>query len=187
MFTVIYYLPLLFLTNSLQQDLPAIIFPLQRQKSFWFFFAVRSTGLYIWHSPRWRISLRLTLEVFCDIICFPESFYNTHYRYPWDHIPRSAEYHHINSCLLRFPPCLLTFHLYFHFSLLHLINVNLAPVISWELSICHKCIMGPIFRYASEIFCCERNLWSCGKKGINNCCQYDIFLCIFFLSAYTEL
>lgn len=80
--------------------------------------------------------------------------------------------------------CLLSICTFFHFSPLHLINVNPAPVICRALSICHVCIMGPIFRRTSEIFHSVWKKWS--DKDVNNCCQYDLFLCIFFLlSVYT--
>lgn len=73
----------------------------------------------------------------------------------------SAEYYHIKTYLIFFPLHLLTFHLLlsgFHFSLLHLINADLAPVIAWALSICHACVMGPIFGI------CEQNLSLCVKQ-----------------------
>lgn len=147
---------------------------------------MRGTGSYIWYSPGWDISLRLALEVFFDMICFRgEGTVHSEGAFPHQLIPLSLG-SHTHSLLnitishlvgsVSFYTCLLSTFTFFHFSLLYLMNANLAPVISWALSICHTCIMEPLFRYVREIFHCW---WKSDGKGINNCCQNDIFWSIF--------
>lgn len=144
--------------------LQKVIFLLLRQKSsdsfycsegHWFIYMAFSRMGYLikigirgflWHDlfPGWRnCAHRGRLPTSADTII------------PGITNPRSAEYHHIKTFRLSFLPyCLLSIFTVFHFCLLHLINADLAPVISRALSICHACVMGPIFRYVSAIFHC---------------------------------
>lgn len=105
---------------------------------------------------------------------------------PWITFTLSAEYHLIKTCRRRFlfPSCLFSIWAAFHFSLLHLIYADLAPVISLALSICHACVVRPIF---SSVWVKYFTLCGEKKKTVRrasiNCSQYYIFLNVFPILA----